>query len=65
MNVSALDTEKKWDVHITIENNQTIFPGTIFAEVQETEAILHKSMIPPNIQGRSQISCQRRIIHYR
>ena len=51
MNVSALDTEKKWDVHITIENNQTIFPGTIFAEVQETEAILHKSMIPPNIQG--------------
>lgn len=26
--------------------------GRVFAEVQETNSILHKSMIPPNIEGR-------------
>lgn len=51
LDVSALDTEKKWDVHITIQEGQTVFPGTIFAEVQETTAILHKSMVPPGKQG--------------
>lgn len=51
LDVSALDTEKKWDVHITIEEGQTVFPGTIFAEVQETTAVLHKSMVPPGKQG--------------
>jgi len=51
VNVSALDSDKKWDVHITIEENQTVFPGTIFAEVPETTAITHKGMVPPGKQG--------------
>lgn len=51
VNVSSLDTDKKWDVQIKIKENQTIFPGTIFAEVPETSAITHKAMVPPGKQG--------------
>ncbi len=49
--VDALDIEKKWDVHMTLEVGQTVFGGTIIAEVPETSAIVHKSMIPPYIEG--------------
>lgn len=51
INVSSLDTEKLWDVHITVEKGDYIYGGTIIAEVPETTAIIHKSMLPPNIQG--------------
>ncbi len=51
ISVDSLDTEKKWDVHVTIEKGQVVFPGTVIAEVPETNAIVHKSMIPPNLEG--------------
>ncbi|MFO8068405.1 MAG: V-type ATP synthase subunit A [Alkalibacterium sp.] len=50
--VQPLDTERKWPVHITVEVGQEVTGGTIIAEVPETKTILHKSMIPPNIEGR-------------
>lgn len=49
VNVSSLDTEKKWNTHITVKEGDTIGPGTIIAETQETASILHKSMVPPNL----------------
>ncbi len=51
VSVDSLDTAKKWDVHMTIKEGQTVFGGTIVAEVPETSAIVHKSMIPPYIEG--------------
>ena len=49
VSVSSLDTEKKWNTHITVKEGNLIGPGTIIAETQETSSILHKSMVPPNL----------------
>lgn len=52
VNVESLDTKKLWDVTIKVTEGEQIFGGTIIAEVPETTAIIHKSMVPPNISGR-------------
>ncbi len=51
VNVSSLDTEKKWQTHITVKEGDHVFGGTIIAEVPETSAIVHKVMIPPDKEG--------------
>ena len=51
MQVDSLDTEKLWDVHLTVSQGMEVYGGTIIAEVPETESIVHKSMVPPNIHG--------------
>lgn len=51
VSVDSLDTQKKWKVHMTVKAGDQVFGGTIIAEVPETSAIVHKSMVPPNMQG--------------
>ena len=51
VSVDSLDTEKKWQTHITVKPGEFVSGGTIIAEVQETQAIVHKSLVPPNISG--------------
>lgn len=51
VHVESLDVHRKWDTHIVIQEGQEVHPGTIIAEVPETKSILHKSMIPPYIDG--------------
>ena len=51
VSVDSLDTEKKWKTHITVKPGEFVSGGTIIAEVQKTQAIVHKSMVPPNISG--------------
>ncbi len=51
MQVDSLDTEKLWDVHLTVSQGMEVYGGTIIAEVPETESIVHKSMVPPNLHG--------------
>lgn len=51
VSVDSLDVHKKWDVHLTIKSGDYITGGTIIAEVPETKAIVHKSMVPPNVSG--------------
>lgn len=51
VNVDSLNKQKKWDVHITVKEGDHIYGGTIIAEVPETKAIIHKSMIPPDVNG--------------
>ena len=51
VSVDSLDTQKKWSVHMTVKEGDIVHPGTIIAETQETASILHKSMVPPDIQG--------------
>src|SRR5690606_39039853 len=35
-----------------VQVGQEVMGGTIIAEVQETKTIVHKSMIPPHIEGK-------------
>lgn len=47
----SLDKKKQWDVHVTVKEGDRVYGGMIIAQVQETTAIVHKSMIPPNLSG--------------
>ncbi|HHV08941.1 MAG TPA: V-type ATP synthase subunit A [Clostridiales bacterium] len=49
--VESLDTQKLWDVHVTVAPGDKVYGGTVIAEVPETSAILHKSMVPPDMSG--------------
>lgn len=51
VNVSSLDTAKKWPARITVKKGDRVFGNTIIAEVPETPAIVHKVMIPPDKEG--------------
>ncbi|HWT75227.1 MAG TPA: V-type ATP synthase subunit A [Mobilitalea sp.] len=51
VSVESLNTKKLWDVHITVKPGDKVYGGTIIAEVPETRAIVHKSMIPPEVSG--------------
>lgn len=51
ISVNSLDTDKKWDTHLTVKKGERLMPGSIIAEVQETRAIVHKVMAPPDTEG--------------
>lgn len=51
VSVDSLDREKKWNTHITVSAGDELHGGDIIAEVPETRAIVHKCMVPPDVQG--------------
>ena len=51
VSVDSLDTEKKWQAHMTVKKDDLVYGGTIIAEVPETPAIVHKVMVPPDKEG--------------
>ncbi len=51
VSVDSLDSNKKWSTHMVISEGQHLFSGSIIAEVPETAAIVHKPMVPPDIEG--------------
>lgn len=51
MIMDNLDTEKLWDVKILVRRGDTVKPGTVIAEVQETPSVVHRVMVPPHISG--------------
>jgi len=51
VSVDSLDTEKLWETHMTVAEGDIVHGGTIIAEVPETQAIVHKCMVPPNVEG--------------
>lgn len=48
--VDSLDTEKLWQTHLTVAVGDMVHGGTIIAEVPETRAIVHKCMVPPDVE---------------
>ena len=48
----ALDLEKLWDVKIDIKEGMDASGGMIFARTQESDAVEHRSMVPPDLQGK-------------
>ena len=51
VHVDSLDQSKLWNAHITVKKGDRLFPGAVIAEVPETPAIIHKVMLPPDIEG--------------
>ena len=50
--VDALDHEKLWNFVPTAKVGDELSGGDILGTVQETEAVLHKIMVPPNVSGK-------------
>ena len=50
--VDSLDHEKLWHFVPTAKVGDELVPGDVLGTVQETEAVLHKIMVPPNVRGR-------------
>ena len=44
-----LTQKRKWNTHIIVKEGDVVGPGSVIAETQETDSILHKSMVPPNL----------------
>lgn len=51
LTVSPLDEEKLWKTTILLKEGDFVSGGMIFANVQETSAIVHKPMVPPDVSG--------------
>jgi len=47
----GLNREKKWHFIPTVQKGAKVVPGDIIGEVQETTLVLHKIMVPPDIEG--------------
>ncbi len=50
--VDSLDHEKLWEFVPTAKVGDELVGGDVLGTVQETEAVLHKIMVPPNVSGR-------------
>lgn len=49
--VDALDHEKLWDFVPVAKVGDVLTGGDVLGTVQETEAVLHKVMVPPGVSG--------------
>ncbi len=49
--VENLDRNKKWHFTPTVKVGDKVMEGDIIGTVQETALILHKIMVPPNVEG--------------
>lgn len=50
--VSSLDTEKEWDVTVTVKVGDILKGGEVYATCPETQIITHKLMVPPLLCGK-------------
>jgi len=47
--VPALDRKKKWNFEPVVNNGDSVVAGDVLGEVQETNLIRHKVMVPPTL----------------
>lgn len=57
--VDPLDTAKKWVFTPAIKAGDTIVAGQSIGEVSETQLVLHRVMVPPEVRGRVRSIVQR------
>ena len=50
--VNSLDHEKLWNFVPTAAIGQELTGGDVLGTVQESEAVVHKIMVPPNVSGK-------------
>lgn len=58
ISVDFLDMEKLWDTTITVKPGDVLHGGDVIAEVQETRAIVHRCMVPPELSGTVTFAAQ-------
>lgn len=51
VDVSTLDMEKKWTAAIDVKEGDRVQPGTLYAHCRETDAIVHRCVIPAGVSG--------------
>ncbi|MDE7229707.1 MAG: V-type ATP synthase subunit A [Oscillospiraceae bacterium] len=47
----SLDTDRQFDVTVTVKTGQLVNGGDIYCTCPETALITHKCMVPPNVSG--------------
>ena len=51
LDAPGIDYEKKWDITVLIKEGDTLKPGDIYAECDETSVVKHKFIVPHDISG--------------
>ncbi len=51
VNLLSLDPDKTWETELLIKKDDTVSPGQIFAQCQETSIIQHRVTVPSGIAG--------------
>ncbi|MCA1810912.1 MAG: V-type ATP synthase subunit A [Halobacteriales archaeon] len=51
VDVPGLDHSKKWDFTPLVKKGDQVEPGQFIGTVQESKSILHRVMVPPDVQG--------------
>ncbi len=49
---SAIDKKRKWEFKPVVKKGADVTGGDIIGEVQETDTIVHKVMVPPKVEGK-------------
>ena len=49
--VPSLDTEREWDVTVVVKKGDYLHSGKIYATCPETPVIVHKCLVPPEVEG--------------
>lgn len=52
ISLPALDREKKWDFEARVKKGEYVEGGDILGVVQETSALEHRILLPPNLKGK-------------
>lgn len=47
----SLDEDKEWEVEMLVKEGDFLAGGFAYGQVQETQSILHKLLVPPYIKG--------------
>ncbi|MFZ9197195.1 MAG: V-type ATP synthase subunit A [Bacilli bacterium] len=48
----TLNQEKLWPIKFFVSIQDSVVPGQVIAEIQETKSIKHRLMVPPNVEGK-------------
>lgn len=51
INIPSVSETEKWQVTLHLHEGDEVFGGEILATCPETDSIIHKALVPPNVQG--------------
>ena len=51
INLPTLDRERRWETTVTVREGDAVEPGTLYAQCQETAAIVHRCLAPAGMSG--------------